>query len=251
MDKLRFHESLKKLRRRIAASDLDDVKIMEDMKKMEVETDKITIKRQFDISGLPRKLWFSTLDDVVPKTPLQKSLVAILKRCLDRYVATGEFVRLPYIYGPPGTGKSFLSMTFISHLITNKIYDVSFCSISRFLIKARDFNNKENIDDLTRPRVLLLDDLCSHNSTKFVAELLHAVLDYRLNDEKPTIITSNVPINNIGNFLYTSGKSNGVSKRIGSAIEDRIFELCSISILKGESLRLVGAVKRYKASKSL
>lgn len=248
MDRIRFHESLKKLRMRIASSDIDDVKIAEEIKKMETETAKSNMKRQFDISGLPRKVWFSTLDSIVPKSTLQERLIEILKSYLDHYVRTGEFVRLPYIYGPSGTGKSFLAMTFISHLITTGIYDVSFCSISRFLIKSRDFNNKENINDLTRPRVLLLDDLCAHNSTKFVAELLHAVIDYRTNEEKPTLVTSNVPINAVGDFLYTSGRKQGVTKRIGSAIEDRLFELCSINILNGESLRKSSAVKRYKES---
>lgn len=248
MDKVKFTESLKQLRRRIAASDIDDVKMSEEIKKMEIETAKAAIKRQFDISGLPKKVWFSTLDSIVPMNDMQTKLLKLLKSYLDIYVKTGEFVRLPYIYGPSGTGKSLLAMTFISHLITKSIFDVSYCSISRFLIKARDFNNKENIDDLTRPRVLLLDDLCAHNSTKFVAELLHAVIDYRTNEEKPTLITSNVPINAVGNFLYTSGRNQGVTKRIGSAIEDRLYELCSISILKGESLRLSSAVKRYRTS---
>lgn len=248
MDRVNFHKSLDRLRRKIAASDIDDVKIAEDIKKMDAETANSNMKRQFDISGLPRKVWYSTLDTIVPKRDVQNKLIKRLKSSLDLYIKTGEFVRLPYIYGPSGTGKSFLAMAFLSHLITKHIYDVSFCSISRFLIKARDFNNKESIDDLTRPRVLLLDDLCSHNSTKFVAELLHAVIDYRTIEEKPTLITSNVPINAVGDFLYNSGRNQGVTKSIGAAIEDRIFELCSISVLKGESLRLSRAVTRYKAS---
>jgi len=197
-------------------------------------------------SGLPRNVWDKTLDAIQIRNQSQKILINNLKLWTTAYTSTHSFKRLPYVFGSSGTGKSYIAKIFISHLISKKIYDVSFCSLSNFIINYRDFSKKMDIDKVIKPHILILDDFCSHNSTKLVVELLHAVLDQRISAQKPTLITSNVEMNNVASFLYKTGRNSFVSNKMCEAIEDRVFELCPPVALKGTSLRIEDAWARHK-----
>ena len=173
------------------------------------------------------------------------------KKFLDllRSVDLSASYRLPYVYGKPGAGKSYLSIRFAYKLLYSGYPSVFFVCLSEFLIKFRDFSDTTKINSLLDPHILIMDDFCSHNITNYTVELLHAVIDHRLRNKKPTLITSNVAANKIADFMYKSGKRASVSKVMCEAIEDRIFDLCSLHSLDSDSIRLEKALKRIKDKK--
>ena len=154
--------------------------------------------------------------------------------------------RLPYVYGKPGVGKSYLAIRFAYKKIYSGVDSIYFVCLSEFLIKLKDFSDPTKIDSLLDPYILIMDDFCSHNITNYTVELLHAVLDHRLRNKKPTLITSNIATNKIADFMYKSGKRKDVSKVMCEAIEDRIFDLCTLSNLNSGSIRLEKAEERMK-----
>lgn len=154
--------------------------------------------------------------------------------------------RLPYLYGPPGTGKSYLSDKFARFIIKGGVYNVKKYNIPELFVNNRDyFKSSRMVDLLSCSEVLFMDDLFTHNSTKSILEVIHVVLDKRLREKKHTLITSNIPINEVGSTLYKTAVG-GVSKMVCYAIEDRLYDLCSIKSLKGYSIRQNKAVKRFK-----
>lgn len=205
------------------------------------EAIKRSIKQELYLSALPKPYNTFNLVELVPSTIYQKKLIDLLLS----WDMNLNF-KLPYVYGSPGTGKSFIAMNFVHHLIVNGMKAVRFISVSEFLIKYRDYGFKENINDLLDPAVLVLDDLCSHNITRHVLELLHSTLDHRLVNKKPTLITSNISIDKVSKALFKAGRNYDVSKVMCDAVEDRLFELCSISKVDGESLRLKNALKTLR-----
>lgn len=154
--------------------------------------------------------------------------------------------RLPYVYGKPGSGKSYLATRFAYKLIYSGEWSVFFVCLSEFLIKFKDFSDTTKIDRLLDPHILIMDDFCSHNITNATVELLHAVIDHRLRNKKPTFITSNIPANKIAEVMYDSGKRSSVSEVMCEAIEDRIFDICTIDCLDSSSIRLEKALERIK-----
>jgi DNA replication protein DnaC len=187
------------------------------------------IEYELSRSGLPCG---ASQQAILPKNNAQRAVIDMLNS-----IDILKDPRLPYIYGRPGTGKSIISIRYAHKLIQSGIKNVRFFSLSEFLIRSRVFEDNVRIDEILDPFVVILDDFCSHNVTKHSIEMLHAIVDFRLRNRKPTMITSNIAIDNISNFLYTNGKRSGVSKILCEAIEDRIYELCVRVTLQSKSHR--------------
>ena len=245
MKKVNFAETLKRMHQNISDNEEDYEKHLKEQRENEIEEEKRRYLCELDKAGLPRNKKETTLDTIVPKTTQQGTLVDVLNEW-DKY----KDFRLPYVFGPPGVGKSFVSIAFANGLVQAGFHEVRFFTMSQFIIKYRDYGKQENIDDLILPSTLILDDFGAHNITKNTIEMLHASIDYRLMNEKPTLITSNVAMNKISKFLFDTGKGYGITKILCDAIEDRIFELCSICILKGQSIRELEAMERVKQARA-
>ncbi len=191
-----------------------------------------SVRRAISLSGLPKLSKPRTIAGIVPKNVQQEEAIQTL---VGWKLSKG--FRLPYLYGPPGTGKSYIAKRFAYSKLVSGVEAVKFCTVSEFLIKYRNFDKKSTIDELLNPVILVLDDLCSHNCTRHTIELIHAVIDHRLRNRKPTLITSNVKPNNIAGFLHRMGARADVSKTMCEAISDRIFDLCSFSAFNFKSIR--------------
>jgi DNA replication protein DnaC len=209
-------------------------------KKMLEELEENEIKILVNKSCLP--LVATQNKTIIPVTKAQATLLSKLTT-LD----VPNEIKLPYIYGPPGTGKSFVSARLGYKIIKKNKVEVKFISVPEFLIKLRSDKTLESyLDNFLHPYVLILDDLFSHNINPQSTELIHSVLDYRLRNKKRTMITSNVSPNKIASFLSKAGRAIGVPRSLCDAIQDRVFELCTLEELRSESLRVKMATTKIK-----
>lgn len=201
------------------------------------------LRENYTRSGLPWSNVKTTLATIEPKNEKQKKLINVLRKIVK------SIDIMPYIYGPPGTGKSFIARAFASSLIRSGVGNVKWVPLSSFMIDYRrsGFNSGDLTLSLINSSVLMLDDFCSHNITKHAIEAIHSILSARLEKEAPTLITSNVALNKVAPSLYEMGEANRVPSFICDAIEDRLFELCSIFKLDGQSIRTQKALKRFKS----
>ncbi len=110
--------------------------------------------------------------------------------------------------GPVGCGKTYLAAS-IANVLIEKHLKVLFLVVPDLLDELRaSFNNKNaeltefDLLDLARTiPVLILDDLGAHNYTEWARNRLYSILNYRTNEQLPTIITTNLSFAEIEQHL--------------------------------------------------
>lgn len=239
MNKLRYANLLVRIQKNMDQYKAE-VAANDEQNKIELKTQEAhRIKTSFYEANISQDMATLKFSDIEVKNEKQKMLINIL----TRWDIKKDF-RLPYVFGPPGTGKSYIAKRFAAHLIVNGFVNVKFVSLASFLIDYRSFEKNANTRHLTNPTILILDDFCAHNITQQAIELIFTVINERLECKKPTLITSNVPMNKIKKYITETGRKHNVRESFADAIEDRIFDLCSIYILKGKSIRAQNALER-------
>lgn len=153
----------------------------------------------------------------------------IAKKICRDFVMKYPDVDSMLLTGPPGSGKTHLAMATCRGLIvdmkvngsgpprkTNEppYYrevdddyvgtDVAFTTVPELLLEIRSTfggNSTESEDDIiekyARVKLLILDDLGAEKASEFAIQALYLLIDRRNRDLKPTIITTNLTLNEI------------------------------------------------------
>lgn len=104
--------------------------------------------------------------------------------------------------GKTGLGKTYLSSC-IANEVIQKGFSVAFGQFSTFLRKIEDehFGRAEGntLDSLIKCDLLILDDLGSEFRTQFTEAVLYELLNARINSKLPTIISTNMSMNELNN----------------------------------------------------
>lgn len=126
-----------------------------------------------------------------------------------------------FISGPVGSGKTFLACC-IANALLSEGFLVLFVVVPDLLDHIRFTYNQNSGSDLTEQDILdtarqvpllILDDLGSHNYTEWVRNKLYSILNYRLNYCLPIIITTNINLEDLDEFL-------------GERTTSRIYQMC-------------------------
>lgn len=142
-----------------------------------------------------------------------------------------EYLQNPHIpgilfTGDVGAGKTYLAGAVTNFLIQHGI-QVFFLVVPDFLDELRATYHKgisgegSDLDDVTLLKkvrqvdVLVLDDLGAHNYTPWTCNRLYSLLNYRLNFHLPVIITTNLTLGQLEEFL-------------GERTTSRIVQMCRI-----------------------
>ncbi|MFA5300926.1 MAG: DnaA/Hda family protein [Lutibacter sp.] len=105
-----------------------------------------------------------------------------------------------YIYGNCGSGKTHLAVSILRELyLANVTLKAGFIPTPNLLLQIRDCFNKdpkfteyEIVEKYLNYHVLVLDDMGAEKTTEFSITTLYLIINGRLSDEKPTIVTSNL-----------------------------------------------------------
>lgn len=121
--------------------------------------------------------------------------------------------------GGVGSGKTFLAAACANALI-DRGDEVKFIVVPDFLDEIRDsFQQSSEVkegdlmQEVKNVPILILDDLGAHNYTDWSIKTLFAILNYRVNYEKPTIVTTNL-------------ESQQIEELLGSRVHSRLMEAC-------------------------
>lgn len=121
--------------------------------------------------------------------------------------------------GGVGGGKTFLAAACANALIDCG-REVKFIVVPDFLDQIREsfqqsseLNESDLMQAVKTAPVLILDDLGAHNYTDWSVKTIFAILNYRVNYEKPTIVTTNL-------------ERQQLEELLGSRIFSRLMEAC-------------------------
>jgi DNA replication protein DnaC len=142
-----------------------------------------------------------------------------------------------FISGPVGTGKTHLAVAYLVQEIQK------WGGPSRVFIRSVDLFNRlresfrhnfstsasEIIENFSRYRFLVIDDLGAERDTPLVQEALYDIIDQRAGHRLPTLITSNFTLNRVAEHYG----------EFGERLASRIAGL-------GETLTLIGKDRRWQ-----
>lgn len=146
-------------------------------------------------------------------------------------------------YGSVGTGKSFLACC-IANALLERLTPVCVTNFPRILDRLQSFDEKKRdfVDKMQRYALLVIDDLGVERDTSYVAEQIYNVVDTRARAGKPTIITTNLTVDEL------EKPSSMEYKRI----YDRVLEMCPIQLkMDGESRRVGNADERRQFARQV
>jgi len=137
-----------------------------------------------------------------------------------------------YIHGDNGVGKSYGTHCLVRHLADQQMRVRWTTSVGIVQSARRAMGSSDKDDPLYRyiaAQVLIVDDLGKEAlASDWGREQLFHVIDTRVNDGLPMVITSNWGPDNLAARL---------GENYGAAIVDRLLGACVIVELTGESLR--------------
>lgn len=125
--------------------------------------------------------------------------------------------------GPVGSGKTFLAAS-IANFLMEHGKEVLFVVVPDFLDEIRatydplrqtEIKEQELLDGARQVEVLILDDLGAHNYTEWTRNKIYSIINYRLNHRLPTIITTNLSLHELDEY-------------VGDRTTSRIIQMCKI-----------------------
>jgi DNA replication protein DnaC len=160
-----------------------------------------------------------------------------LDRRLIEELMTGRFLqegRNIVFLGPPGVGKTHLSIALgiLTAEMGHRVYFVSAIEMARRLNKAMEQNTlHREMNNLTRPKLLIIDEVGYLKLEPAQASLLFQVICARYERNGAIILTSNKAFGEWGEVF-------GGDAIMASAALDRLLHRATVINIRGESYRL-------------
>ena len=156
---------------------------------------------QFALQDIPKLFHDCTLESFKGKNKL--------KSIAQEFIT--DFSENPthlFLTGPTGVGKTHLAIAVYQELHKLGLIqkeDFNFINITDFLFLIRaTYQNKydgrsefEIVNDIQDSKLLILDDLGTEKSSDFAIQTLYMIINYRISNILPTIITTNLSLEEI------------------------------------------------------
>lgn len=101
------------------------------------------------------------------------------------------------LYGGTGNGKSYAAGCIANELLS-KGHTVKFFTMSQFERRLFDSNSKQDVySEALQAELIVLDDLGMQRNSEYMNEILFNLVDARLKNGKPMVITTNLTIDDL------------------------------------------------------
>lgn len=158
-------------------------------------------------SGIPPRFQSRTLDTFEAVSDSQKAALTFAQDMADELVSRNRTGRCAVFIGKPGTGKTHLAVGIGMHALQAR-RTVLFTTVTRLIRRIRDTYNKgsdeteiEAVSVFTNPDLLILDEIGVQRGTDDEKLLLFDVLNDRYENQRSTILLSNLPADALRGYL--------------------------------------------------
>ena len=150
------------------------------------------------------------------------------------------------LIGPIGVGKTHLAVGILKALITGKGVPCLFYDYRELLKEIQNSYNpsvQTTEMEVLRPvfdtEVLVLDELGAVKPTEWVWDTVSHILNTRYNDQRTTIITTNLVNRPPGDVAGPRGSTREptLGDRITERMRSRLHEMCRVVEMQGEDFR--------------
>ena len=185
---------------------------------------------------IPPRFWQASFEEFVNPSDNQSLQMALVKArgFADNYPLVEKGL---LFIGNPGVGKTHLTVAILKQLMQQKGVDCFFCNYLQLLKRVEDSYGSvagKASSDILQPvletTVVAIDDLGARRFTDWAEDTVTYILNYRYDQKKPTLLTSNLPETSAESKERSPSGRIGVSdtleQRIGLRISSRLFEMC-------------------------
>ena len=157
-------------------------------------------------SLIPERFKDRTLDSYIAKTSDQKTALDFAKEYAENFDQVMKTGRSAVFVGKVGTGKTHLAVG-IALSIMKQQKSPLFTTVQRLVRRVKDsWRTKEEtesevIEAFASPDLLILDEIGVQFGSEFEKQILFDVLNERYEKLKPSILLSNIPKEQLGEYL--------------------------------------------------
>jgi len=202
--------------------------------------------RLLEASKIPQRYAHCELEnfDILssPDRSIEKAKLAA-EKFVDEYPMSQPFGLL--FMGPQGVGKTHLAVGIIKQLMKLKSIPCLFRTFPELLKEIQNsYNPVSQSSELSllapvlETEVLVLDELGAQNPSSWVQDEVAYVLNYRYNDNKVTILTTNFKDEEERKEKKV-GIADSLTERIGVRMRSRLYEMCKTIKMNGNDFRRV------------
>jgi DNA replication protein DnaC len=180
-----------------------DAKKEEERKARMREHDK---QRAIAASMIPIRYIDSTLSKYQATSQGQAKALAFCNDYTEKFDEYAKKGKSALFVGKPGTGKTHLAIGIALELI-DKNHSVLFTTVLRLIRQIKktwsdhDLSEDDVISEFTRPSLLIIDEIGVQFGSEFEKNMLFDIINERYENRKPVILMSNLPIEEVKNYL--------------------------------------------------
>lgn len=190
------------------------------------------IDKKLDLSGIPPMFKDATVrsfDPNIYKKEVSRERASAAKTAAINYVKSFEIMKDNgkgiYLYSDiKGSGKTRLASSVANALVSQHGVDIAFIKsmdlisqVRKTFAKDSPVTESEVVASFRNVEVLVIDDFAIKGASEFEERIFYDIIDYRLEHQKPTLFTSNVPIDDLENY-YPGERVSGRVKRMSMEI---------------------------------
>lgn len=226
-----------------AQRELDHARQARDAKIATQKEKQRQLEARIGAAGIPerfRELTFDTFPAHALERPAIASAVSTARSYANRFPRMLEQGISILLIGPTGTGKTGLACSILNAIVRDghtALFMTAYAAVrhQRDTWGRRGRTERDALDDLISPDLLVLDEIGTSVGTDTEMCMLFEVLNGRYAARKPTILLSNLPIED---YAGASGTRPGLRTFLGERVLERFSDDGSFTMtLSGASLR--------------